>query len=220
MSVLNVYFDRIFIINLDSRQDRWCQVVIELERQGIKNYERFSAVRLNKRQDIPGSYYQHMATHISRNAQTYIIGATGCKMSHVEIIKIARQRCYARILILEDDAQFVESAEAVFRRATRQIAPEGWDMLYLCGNHLKPATHYSKNLTRITATLTAHAYGISMKLFDHIANDALESGFEIDAFYARVIHNKYKCLCTDPHIIIQRPGYSDILTTKTKYRLT
>ena len=219
MSLINTYFDRVFIINLDSRKDRWHQVVNELERLGIDNYERFSAIRPETLQDIPASYYKYMATHISRNTKAYIIGSTGCKMSHVEIVRIARPRCYARILILEDDALFVESADAVYRRATRQIAPEEWDMLYLCGNHLDPVKSHTENLDKITATLTAHAYGISMKLFNCISNDALNSGLEIDTFYAREVHNKYRCFCTNPHIITQRPGYSDILLTKTNYKL-
>ena len=36
MHNLNTYFDKIFIVNLDDRTDRWADVVKELDKVGIE----------------------------------------------------------------------------------------------------------------------------------------------------------------------------------------
>ena len=42
---INTYFDKIFIINLDKRTDRWNTIVENLKQNNIYNYERISAIQ-------------------------------------------------------------------------------------------------------------------------------------------------------------------------------
>ncbi len=59
--MLDTFFDKIYCINLDERQDRWVSAKKEFELIGVSNYERFSAIKND-------------------------IGHIGCRDSHIEVI--------------------------------------------------------------------------------------------------------------------------------------
>ncbi len=76
--------DKIIYINLNRRQDR--QELIEKELNDMQlNYERFDAI------DCPEQ------------------GIYGCGLSHLEVLKLARDRKYKNVLIFEDDFTFLVS---------------------------------------------------------------------------------------------------------------
>lgn len=77
--------DKIFYINLDKRTDRREQIEAELEKMGLEA-ERY-----------PGIYTSS--------------GILGCSISHLNLIKISKERKYRNVLILEDDFEFVVSKE-------------------------------------------------------------------------------------------------------------
>lgn len=80
--------DKIFYINLDYRNDRRKQIEDQLKEYGLYDRsERFSAFRTPNQ------------------------GILGCTMSHCEVFKIAKERNYKNILILEDDFEFIVSKE-------------------------------------------------------------------------------------------------------------
>ena len=80
--------NKIFYINLDKRNDRKDEIEKELTNYNLfNNSERFSAIQ------IPDH------------------GILGCTMSHLEVIKIAKERKYKQVLILEDDFYFTVSKE-------------------------------------------------------------------------------------------------------------
>ena len=80
--------DKIFYINLDKRNDRKDEIEKELT-----NYNLF-----NNSERFPAIYTQEQ-------------GCVGCSMSHLAVIKIAKERKYKQILILEDDFYFTVSKE-------------------------------------------------------------------------------------------------------------
>lgn len=88
--------DKIFYINLEHRIDRNNQISKELQKLEIpsEKIERFPAI-----------YHK--------------VGAIGCGLSHIQILKIAQERGYKNIIILEDDF-------------TSIIEKEGWE--YLLGH--------------------------------------------------------------------------------------
>ena len=77
---------KIFYINLNKRTDRREQIENELNNFNL-DYERFEAI------ETPG------------------FGILGCGLSHLDVLKIAKERNYENILILEDDFQFLVSKE-------------------------------------------------------------------------------------------------------------
>lgn len=71
------YIDKIIYINLNKRQDRRKDIEEELNNFNL-NYERFQAI------EYPN------------------FGIYGCGLSHLEVLKIAKERKYKNVLILED----------------------------------------------------------------------------------------------------------------------
>lgn len=85
-SLINKYVDKVIYINLESRTDRKEEIENELDKFNIK-YERFNAIR---RSDY---------------------GIIGCTQSHLEVIRMAKNKRYKNILILEDDFIFTVSKD-------------------------------------------------------------------------------------------------------------
>ena len=84
--------DRVFYVNLLRRADRRASVEAELEKVGLSGKaERFEA------DDVPD------------------FGCIGCARSHLAALKLARERGYANVVMLEDDATFLVDAETMQR---------------------------------------------------------------------------------------------------------
>ena len=80
------FIEKIFYINLDKRTDRREQIEAELAKMGLEG-ERYPAI------STPHS------------------GIIGCGYSHLNVIRLAKERGYRNVLILEDDFEFVVSKE-------------------------------------------------------------------------------------------------------------
>lgn len=92
---MSKYIDHIFYINLEYRKDRKEEIETELIKYDL----------LNKSERFVGF-------HIPEQ------GILGCSKSHLEVLKIARERGYQHILILEDDFEFVVTKEEFERKLT------------------------------------------------------------------------------------------------------
>jgi glycosyl transferase, family 25 len=80
----------ILYINLDKRTDRREQIEQQLETYGL-SYERFPAI-----------YHP--------------FGIVGCTQSHLAVLRIAKERKYPRVWIMEDDFEFLVSREEMISR--------------------------------------------------------------------------------------------------------
>ena len=96
MSILDTYFDKIFIINLDKRIDRWQECREILDKYNIKNFERVSAVRPVYK-NIPKNYYDKLVVN---QKIWYVTGCIGCKLIHNKVIETAKKRNYNNFLVL------------------------------------------------------------------------------------------------------------------------
>jgi glycosyl transferase family 25 len=80
--------DHIFFINLDYREDRLEEIEGEITKFELTNKtERFPGIRVVDQ------------------------GILGCTKSHLAVIKLAKERGYKNVLILEDDFEFVLSKD-------------------------------------------------------------------------------------------------------------
>lgn len=147
LSMLN----KIIYINLDKRTDRREEIEDELIRYGLLNtnikdnlVERFPAV------STPGR------------------GILGCTYSHLEVCKLARNRGYKNILILEDDfiflinkKEFYENLDKLF---TQQIK---FDVCMLAYNNIQPPlpTEYHFLMKTVEAQ-TASAYILNESVYE------------------------------------------------------
>lgn len=212
---MDSFFDRIFVINLDSRRDRWEKIVVNLRKHGIRNYERFSAIRptadMTTYQQNWYETYCHLRQHGLQGTDTseaYALGCLGCKLSHSFVLQLAWQRGYQRILILEDDAELLDHATSQFPKCV-QTLPSQWNVLYLMANHVTPPQQVSDSLAQVTCSATTGGYAVQRHMIP-ILLDALQQDVEeIDVTYTKV-QSQIPMYCCKPHLARQRPGYSDI----------
>jgi hypothetical protein len=171
----------IYVINLKERKEKRKYIKQQLERR-----------------NVPFHFF-HADLHPTSPKR-------GCLESHLTIIRRAYQeKKYDKIMIFEDDAKFIGSFASLKR------VPEDWDMLYFGGTVFRVLEKKHVGWTRVQ-TWTTHAYMINLKnesLMQEILNMESYEG-EIDRYYLEKIHPKYQCYMTDPMIVIQKEGFSDI----------
>jgi GR25 family glycosyltransferase involved in LPS biosynthesis len=106
MRNINDYFDNIYCLNLESRQDRWTAISNKFKKFGIK-VERFLASGPEDKEVF--DKFELLKMRQSHPKAITSIGAMGCLISHIRIIKDAKLKKYSKILIFEDDIIFKKS---------------------------------------------------------------------------------------------------------------
>jgi len=110
------YFDQIYIINLETRVDRRKEVEVELANIGISlSHPNVKLFRVKKPTDFEG---------------WPSAGTKGCFLSHLNILKDAQKNQYERILILEDDVQFINNFNQQMKSLIPQLNSTAWDVFY------------------------------------------------------------------------------------------
>jgi GR25 family glycosyltransferase involved in LPS biosynthesis len=192
--ILEKYFDAIYCINLDERTDRWSTARKEFNKINLTKVKRFSAVKHEK-------------------------GHLGCKQSHINIIKEAKDNKNKNVLIFEDDVLFVDKNIEYLEEGVKQLSNISWDFFYL-GATLDPGrtklSRLSKNLLKTNFAYTTHAYAINSKLFDYIIGNSNKRP-EIDVFYSKDVIPNHNTVLLDPIIAIQQKGYSNIQNKEIDY---
>ena len=206
--------DNILCINLDSREDRWSECLKEFKNLNIEHLvQRYPAIRSEA-------------------------GNIGCTMSHLNCIKIAKEKKYKNVLILEDDVVFnTDIFHDVLIKTFNQLDSNNlkYDMLYL-GANLRGHDNklIDKNLAKIVSAKTTHAYIINSSIYDYIIdayskidlNDEYSwsqqnpNRMNIDVWYINNIQKLGNTYGTYPAIADQRPSYSDLLKQHCDYKLS
>ncbi len=136
------FFGGVVYINLERRKDRREQIEAELARLGISG-ERFEAI---DRQP----------------------GIVGCGYSHLEVLKLARQRGWRNVLILEDDFEALGTAEEFWGPVTEFFRRgEPFDVLMLA-YYAEGWVPVDDLLIKILNGQTASAYVVDSGFYDQI----------------------------------------------------
>jgi GR25 family glycosyltransferase involved in LPS biosynthesis len=183
---INDYFDSVVVINLDRREDRLEKISTQLDNLGI-TFERFSAID-GKAEGIDP-----------------IVAGT---MSHTQVWKKYQGK---KILILEDDALFVDNFNEKFTEVM-QTLPSDWDIFYLgalvaptTGKIVKVNEHWYK---QVVSTGT-QAYCLKPGKMDYFYNRLKDYQWYIDiGLRLEAVSNN--CYITQPNLVTQSPGYSDL----------
>jgi GR25 family glycosyltransferase involved in LPS biosynthesis len=99
--------ERIVYINLDRRIDRKLHIETELDKMGI-----CSGDRLIVEGPLSSNPQFERFTAVERPPGQ---GIVGCGYSHLAVLKMAKERGYSNILILEDDFYFTVSKEEFYQ---------------------------------------------------------------------------------------------------------
>lgn len=218
MNPLNV-----FLINLEERQDRFSDCLVEFEKVDLTNWSKFKAIKYDP--EIHG-YVKQFTKFCSlpklQMTKTYLCGSFGCMLSHYNIIKYAKQEKMSSILILEDDFHWkqIQTGENWLEKSGIQKCLNElreWSMFYLSANHVTIPIQFSNNTVRPTRGYTTTGYILKYEMYDLILDNMLEYGKEIDVFYAEVLQKRNDVFCSTIPLIMQRPSYSNILGQYTDY---
>lgn len=138
--------DHIFYINLDKRTDRKEEITRELKKMHWKA-ERFSAVYASPPK-----------------------GIVGCTKSHLAVLKLAKERNYKNVLILEDDFVFTESPLLIESELNKLFHYNpGFDVCFLAYNlHHGELDMNNVFLVKTTKCSTASAYIVNGHYYDKI----------------------------------------------------
>ena len=183
---VNDFFDKVIVINLDRRTDRMEKLAPQLEKLDIQ-YERFSAVD---------------------GKQLGIDPIVAGLQSHLQIMKqIAGQR----VLILEDDALFVDDFNEKFEKVI-QTLPEDWDIFYL-GALVPKEVGLVRMVNRHwgiqVLTTGSQAYCINPSRLEYFINKLEDYNSYID-IGLRDFAKDLKAYITQPNLVVQFPSYSDL----------
>jgi hypothetical protein len=125
---INTFFDRVYVINLRSRDDRRSEMSAQLQRIHL-SLESPDVVLFE-------------ATKPSEQAGFPSVGARGCFMSHLAVLRDARDRRLSSVLILEDDLNFCEEFNSRFDTVAICLESVDWGLFYgsyLLGGALAPS---------------------------------------------------------------------------------
>lgn len=193
-----------YYINLEHRIDRLREIENELFIMGI-NAQRFNAIS-------------------NRN------GAIGCTMSHLRLLDNAVKNNYSHLLVLEDDAQFLnpELFKQNFNKFL-ELHGNNWDVIIFSGNNVPPYIPVDDTCIKVTRCQTTTGYlvnGHYLKILRNNVKEGLEKLlknpqehrlFAVDKYWFNLqqIDNWYLII---PMTVVQREGYSDIEKRITNYK--
>jgi GR25 family glycosyltransferase involved in LPS biosynthesis len=194
----------VLFINLDIRTDRLKKIENELKMMGLVG-ERIPA---------------HNTTPQ---------GLLGCALSHIDAIKIAREREWPYVLIFEDDFQFVVD-KLTFEKSIHEFFSRNIDFdVLLLSYNLKQSVNYDDIIGRATSVQTTSGYIVHSRFYDTLLNN-LQEGYEhllekyehsvyaIDQYWKK-LQTEYLFYFFKDRIGIQRADYSNIERKFVKYNM-
>lgn len=191
---INSYFDKIYCINLDRRFDRWIKVNNEFKRLGI-NVTRFSAI-----DGLDINYDGDKST-------------IACLISHVEVIKDAKNNNFKRVLIFEDDVIFDKD----FLKKLELIENTDWKLLYLGSSQFSwNKISKSDGFYDCNRTFGSFAYAVDFTIYDDILSflDNIDKPYD---HHLIDLQKKYKdqAKVIYPNLVISSVDDSDIREPKS-----
>jgi hypothetical protein len=198
---LSKYFDKIYVINLDRRPDRYEEFQKEISKYGIENVERFSAID---------------GVTITPNNMKLLAGEIGVLESHLEIVKKCKEEGLKNVLIMEDDVYF--SDEILKLDEYMAAVPEDWEFLYFGGNHVygEPPILVNDKVIKLNYTVALQCVAINSSVFDVVEGVLPKRQKQVDAYYAE-LQETFNVYGFYPNMAKQTAGFSDIQNRNVDY---
>jgi glycosyl transferase family 25 len=187
--------DKIFYINLDRRTDRRDLIEMDLAKIGLEA-ERFVGIPFEP-------------------------GIVGCGKSHLAVMKMAKERGYKNVLILEDDFTFLVSKEELDVALEKFFSNvKEYDVcMFCCQNMVEVPSRPHPFLSRLVEANNASAYLINgayldtlIQLYEHALPLLEHTGehwnYANDQVW-KTLQHKDRWYCFHPRLGKQRSGYSD-----------
>ncbi len=158
----------------------------------------------------------------------HIIPAVGCGLSHLAVLKLAKQRGYERVCIFEDDFEFLVSKED-YNRLIKSL-PENFDVVML-GYHIVESRPHDAMFGKVIAATTSSGYIVNSRFYDtliatleesvslfqkHVYDYDVVSKYINDQYWRRIqpTANWFYAL---KRVGRQRAGFSDLVGAHVAY---
>jgi glycosyl transferase family 25 len=126
ITLLNSFFDKILVINIERNADRRKYVYENIEALTFDFFEGVDGRRFANQTNIEDVDNEGC---LQTSGRILKMGEIGCAMSHKKVWQYIVEKGYQRTLILEDDAMFqVEHLQ--FISAILKDMPKDWEMIY------------------------------------------------------------------------------------------
>jgi hypothetical protein len=191
-------FEKIFVLSLATRNDRWTVCQKHLLDLGITTAIRFVEDPI-----------------LSTN---YIARHRAAALSHLKICEYAKIDRLRNYLVLEDDVLFLLNPNDF--KGYEYLATQPWDMFYFGANICNNITRVNDNIGRLSHAQALHAYAVNSNFYDELLKlkpRIQNENTELDVIIANEIVPNNRCFISIPIHAIQRPSYSDIEKRDVNY---
>lgn len=217
--------DAALVINLDHRTDRWDKVRAHLK--DIVPEEKLHRVSAVLGKKIAGYQTSHWFKRTKR-PETWA-GRAGCSVSHRNAMRLALDRGWNWVLMVEDDAQFVrgfDDEHGLQLTEFLQTRGDTFGFIYLgfdspkapirCICSIEP----KHRIYQIGGASTTHAYLINQTVMRRLLDEFPQTDDDIwswtarnvviDRWYSLNLHRWTNVAAVSPQLAIQEPSFSDI----------
>lgn len=194
-----LFMDKIFIINLQRRADRWEKVTKMLNSYSLE-YSRWEAID-SKTFQLNGKIRELFHNNNFESERSIM----ACALSHIELWRyLAASVVYNKIMVFEDDIEFRPDFQKNWENCYKQviIIDPDWDIIYLGGDSKNPnpnGQQLTKNITKPHQKyfMGAFAYCITKKFAQKMI--ALMQKYQvtrtIDLYMVECFHNLKSYVC-------------------------
>jgi GR25 family glycosyltransferase involved in LPS biosynthesis len=193
-------FDRVSVINLNRRPDRWESFCERLPRPWPWRIpERFAAT--------DGKQLQAAGRMLA--AWRSGPGALGCLVSHLVLWREAAEN-EQRLLVFEDDCLFC--ADFCFQaQAFLALVPHDWDMIYFGGLHVIPPEQIDRDVLRCNGVKKTHAYAVRGEILRKLPDYLERQQLHIDVSLS-LLHAALKVYAPERWLCGQAASVSDVMS--------
>lgn len=211
MSIL-AYFDKAYVVNLPSRTDRRREIEAMFDRLGLSDWRERVKFHPAHRPESPGGFRT--------------IGARGCFISQLEVLRQARDAGAGNVLLMEDDLEIAPDFVRRGDELTRELDRGDWSIAHL-GHVLELPVEDPNRLFQhyVDPIQTAHFVvfrGEALPGLIEFLESVLqrpaghpEGGpMDVDGAYSfyRWVHPGVRAIVATPSLGFQRSSASDITT--------
>ncbi len=205
--MLQKYFDKVVMINLDKAKDRLALSTENCKKQNIE-FERVRAT--------PGR-----SKFVKINKEPYEgwnRNAAALAYTTAKIIKRAKKEGWKNVFIMEDDVDFIHSNFNTILSVAVNRLPKDWDFFHLNSTHQYTSKWVSSCLHRLGGAWCCQAYAVNNTIYDRYLHEIEKYSMPIDNITLNLHQERKKSYCTVPNIVIHHPGnYSTLRDQIVEY---
>jgi GR25 family glycosyltransferase involved in LPS biosynthesis len=224
---INEYFDKIFVINLKKDTNKKLKILKTFDHFNITNFEFIEAV--NGYDDQYKNFFENKKLDTlweKHNNKKHIKkkGELGCLLSHLNILKIAKERKYKKWIHFEDDVILHKNFANLFKNKMKNV-PENWDILYFGVTQCYWRSNYTKELVnahvrKANISCGTFSFAVTNKNLDFMIKKFQTMTMPADGIIVSEVQPFLNCYVLEENLIIadlSESGIRDVTDTKMQY---